>query len=351
LSKLPLIVKVNLHLELDKLEEYSIICGDMLTKIKKEFERFKRKLPFFGKVYKELERNQYKLNNLPYELYDKIKNGGFSVCIPIIKTADETIDKILQDKCSLSRFGDGEFGVMNGGHIHFQNRSAKLAQRLKEVIASDVSNLLIGLPDCFGSLDNCVPSGADFWRKWMSQKREMAYSYLDMNRVYYNAFFSRIYMLFNKTEEHNKKCSEYFEKIKKVWAGRDVIICEGEGTRFGMFNDLLSIAKSISRILCPAVSAFDKYDEVLSAFNDIGKDKLVLIALGPTATVLAYDLCNKGYQAIDIGHLDLEYERFLTRGTPDIPLKFKYIDSTKEGRIIRPLDNPEYKSQIIKKII
>jgi len=32
-------------------------------------------------------------------------------------------------------------------------------------------------------------------------------------------------------------------------------------------------------------------------------------------------------------------------------LKFKYIDSTKEGRIIRPLDDPEYKSQIIKKII
>ena len=27
-----------------------------------------------------------------------------------------------------------------------------------------------------------------------------------------------------------------------------------------------------------------------------------LLALGPTATVLAYDLCKMGYQAVDIGH-------------------------------------------------
>ena len=33
--------------------------------------------------------------------------------------------------------------------------------------------------------------------------------------------------------------------------------------------------------------------------------------MGPTATVLAYDLSRAGYQAIDIGHLDLEYEWFL----------------------------------------
>jgi len=30
--------------------------------------------------------------------------------------------------------------------------------------------------------------------------------------------------------------------------------------------------------------------------------------LGPTTTVLAYDLYKNGYQAIDIGHVDLEHE-------------------------------------------
>lgn len=323
----------------------------MLKKIEKELERFRHRLFCAGKKYKQLEELQYKLDNLPYEIYDKITDGSFRVQIPIIKSADETLDKILRDKCSLSRFGDGEFGVMNGSRIHFQNRSPELAQRLKEVIKSDIPELLIGLPDCFGSLDNYMPSVDNFWGEWMSQKREMVYSYLDMRRAYYNSFFSRPYIIFKKTEEHYKNCGEYFEKIRKVWAGRDVVICEGVGTRFGMFNDLLSGAKSISRILCPARSAFDKYDQILAVFDSVDKDRPVLAALGPTATVLAYDLCRKGYQAIDIGHLDLEYEWFLRKATAGTPLEFKYVDGTEQGRKIRRLDDPEYKKQIIKILV
>ena len=54
-----------------------------------------------------------------------------------------------------------------------------------------------------------------------------------------------------------------------------------------------------------------------------GRDKLILIALGPTATVLAYDLAKEGYWAIDIGHLDLEYEWFLKgEGYSYIPQKY-----------------------------
>ena len=239
----------------------------MLDKIKKEWERFRNRLFRSGKRHKQLEDAIFRLDNLPYEIYDKVAKDGFCLPIPTIKTVDETLNKILQDKCSLSRFGDGEFGVMSGSRIHFQNPSPELARRLKEVVAANMPNLLIGLPDCFGSLDNYVPAVANFWRKWMSQKRAMAYSYLEMNRVYYNAFFTRVYMPFNKTDEHYRNCARYFEKMKKVWANRDVVICEGEGTRFGMFNDLLAGAKSISRILCPARSAYDKYDAIVSAFN------------------------------------------------------------------------------------
>lgn len=323
----------------------------IFIKIKKEFERFKKRLPFFGKVYKELEKTQYKLNNLPYEIYDKSKNYDFSVPIPIIKTADETLDKILQAKCSLCRFGDGEFVIMGGGHINYQSRSPELALRLKEVISSDNPNLLIALPPCFGSMDSFLPPVVDFWRKCMSRKREMMYSYLDMNRVYYDAFFSRPYIHSYKTDEHYKKCGDYFNKIRKIWADRDIVICEGEGTRFGVFNDLLDGAKSILRILCSARNAFDKYDEILSAFDDIDKNKLILIALGPTATVLAYDLCNKGYQAIDIGALDIDYEWFLRKEVKlGVPLEFKYVDSGKKGRKIQPLGDPEYKRQTIRRI-
>ncbi len=310
-----------------------------------------------GKVFparqsdRQLQELHYGLENLPYEIYEKIKNHELTLELPIIKNAEETIQKILQDKCSLARFGDGEFSLMRGGRIRFQNPSPRLAQQLKAVLASEFQNLLIGLPECFGTLEHFAPHAAEFWRKWMAKKRTSIYACLDMDRIYYSAFFTRVYMPYVKTETHYQRCGAYFTQIKKIWEGRDVVICEGEGTRFGMFNDLLEGSKSIRRILCPACGAFDKYDAILSAFDGIDKDVLVLAALGPTATVLAYDLCQKGFQTLDIGHLDVEYEWFLRKNENGGPLPFKYVDGSDEGRKVHKLENSEYESQVIKKIV
>lgn len=89
----------------------------------------------------------------------------------------------------------------------------------------------------------------------------------------------------------------------------------------------------------------------MSAFNGISTNTLVLAALGPTATVLAYDLCNKGYQAIDIGHLDVEYEWFLRKDVVGTPLEFKYVDGSPEGRKVHRLEDPQYQKQIIRRIV
>lgn len=325
--------------------------GEISIKVQRELERLKKKVFYSGKVHKELELAQYQLSNMPFELYDKITKNRLSFQLPRIRSEEETLDEILRKRCSISRFGDGEFSVMNLSRIHFQNPTEELARRLKEVITSEIPNLLIGLPDFFGNLDDYMPEVIRFWRKWMSRKRQMAYSYLDIDRVYGNVAFSRIYIAYNKTEEHYERCRVYFEKIRQIWAGRDVVLCEGEGTRFGMFNDLMDGAKSISRILCPARNAFDKYDEILTMFEDVDPDALVLIPLGPTATVLAYDLCRKGYQALDMGHLDVEYEWFLRKVERGTPLEFKYVDGFDEGRRVQELKDERYESQIIKRVL
>ena len=300
---------------------------------------------------RQIQELQFRLANLPYEIYDQVLHGTFTLTIPAIVNAADTLAKILQDRSSLARFGDGEFSLMRGGDIHFQKTSPRLAQKLKDVIASDMPGLLIGLPDCFGALEEFTPPVADFWRKWMARKREAIYSHLTLDRVYYSAFFTRVYMPYVKTEARYRQCSAYFAQVKRLWAGRDVVICEGEGTRFGMFNDLLDGAASIRRILCPARSAFDQYDAIVSAVDALDTNVLVLAALGPTATVLAYDLCKKGFQTIDIGHLDVEYEWFLRKDTEGRPLAFKYVDGSDEGRKVHEVDSPEYEGQIIKKIV
>ena len=173
-------------------------------------------------------------------------------------------------------------------------------------------------------------------------------NYLDMDRVYYNAFLNRCYINFNKTEEYYRQCGILFNKLKQIWNGRDIVILESKDAPFGVTNDILDGTKSISRIIfCPVKNAFNRYDEILSAFDGIEKNTLVLAALGPSATVLAHDLHKKGYQAIDIGDINAEYECFLDRKTP-LELREKGCECIIK-REFNP-DDKDYKKQIIQEI-
>jgi len=63
----------------------------------------------------------------------------------------------------------------------------------------------------------------------------------------------------------------------------------------GIGNDLFDGVSSLQRLICPSKNAFSHYTEILEKAKKLGKDKLVLIALGPTATVLSYDLARAGF--------------------------------------------------------
>ena len=75
---------------------------------------------------------------------------------------------------------------------------------------------------------------------------------------------------------------------------------------------------------------------------------MILLALGPTATILAYDLSVMGYQAIDIGHIDVEYEWFKLGTREKIPLKGKYVNEAGElGKQVLDVTDENYNNQII----
>lgn len=325
--------------------------SSMGARLRRELQRFQARYIGIRIDKKELQLLQSQYDNQPYELYDLFCQGRFSPVMPDIRSASDTAREILEERASLSRFGDGEFRLMNGGEIGFQGASPSMAMRLNEVLVSSVPGLLIGLPDCFGSLGAYTPPVADFWRRWMSNKRQDLYRQLDMTRVYHSAFFSRAFMPYVKTVECYDRCAIYFDMVKEIWKDREVLICEGEGTRFGLFNDLLAGAADVSRILCPAENAYDKYDDILAAAKEAKADTLILIALGPTATILAHDLAMAGHQAIDVGHLDIEYEWFLRKDEEGLPIDTKYVDGSKAGRRVHKIDSAEYEAQIKCKVL
>ena len=57
--------------------------------------------------------------------------------IPQVASIDETIRKIIDDRCSVSRFGDGEVLLTSPDkEIRFQKGDPLLAKRLTEVLQS-----------------------------------------------------------------------------------------------------------------------------------------------------------------------------------------------------------------------
>ena len=127
-----------------------------------------------------------------------------------------------------------------------------------------------------------------------------------------------------------------------------MIIVEGEKSRLGVGNDLFDNVKSIKRILGPNVEAFQYYQKIFQAINQYPQSYLILLALGPTATVLAYDLAKKGYQAIDIGHVDIEYEWWKMKATQKVPVKNKYVNEAGGYKTLVETDIDEnYEKEIV----
>ena len=73
--------------------------------------------------------------------------------------------------------------------------------------------------------------------------------------------------------------------------------------------------------------------------------------MGQTATALAYDLAKEGFWAIDIGHLDIEYEWFLRKAKDKIKIAGKHVNEAKYIPYEDTFYDEVYEKQIIARIL
>lgn len=269
----------------------------------------------------------------------------------IIKDKEETVNKIIQGY-SISRYGDGEFSLAyKTKGINFQEYNPEISQRLRQILKSNLEKHMVAIPSPLIKIDDIIKGDGYYWSKFYFQSKSKLNKVLDKNKVYYDSMITRFYMPYIPKNK-NIKC---IERLKEYFKTKDILILEGENTRFGLGNSLLKDAKSISRILLPAKNSYEKYSQIMAEVTEnYPKDILILIALGPTATVLAYDLCEKGYQALDIGHMDVEYEWYLMGADHkvDIPNKsVNEVSGVKKKDIENSELKKEYDSQVKKRIL
>lgn len=266
---------------------------------------------------------------------------------PKVFSTDETLKELIENKYSISRFGDGEFSLIFGKDLLFQPYSVELSSRLEEVLNSCSDNHKILIPNVFKDLSWCTENSRRYWNGYLNLNRSKIYKLIDRKRTYYDSLVSRLYM----DHENKTKAEERFKSLQKLWEDRDIVIVEGEQSRLGFGNNLFQNVKSINRIICPAINAYAKYDEILLKVKECDKSALILIALGPTATVLSYDLALMGFHAVDIGHVDIEYEWFLQRSSVKIPINNKFIGEIVNGTHVNDEIEGNYKRKYEEEII
>lgn len=280
--------------------------------------------------------------------------------IQVVDSVD-TIDFIIKNKCSVSRYGDGEINMIiqlftadtRLNNVTFQVYDKMLAERLFEIIAAkdyDNNQHIVCIPYWFkGNVGIYKPEIRYWCKKYFAFNWHYISRILNKKREYFNANITRFYMSY----VDKSGCADYVGKMKKIWEGRHVCIVEGKYSRLGVGNDLFSNTTTIVRILCPARNAFSQYDKILECvIKNVSVDALILIALGHTATVLAYDLSIKGYQAIDLGHVDVEYEWMLMGATSKTPLENKYVNEAgANNAYLKNCGDLAYCSQIVAEIV
>ena len=258
----------------------------------------------------------------------------------------ESLAYIQEQGASVARFGDGEVDLMTGSSIPYQDYDPDLAQALLEILETPSrADFLVCLPDVFQQLERYNSNAVHFWQQHFARYQTF-YQEHCQSPWYGSTFISRPYIdLLDKGQ-----AAASFQALKALWQGRDVLLVEGETSRSGVGNDLFAGVGSLERIICPSRNAFAHYDAILEAVRSRAEDRLILVMLGPTAKVLVRDLHAAGYQALDLGHIDSEYEWFQMGATHKVKLEHKHTAEFNYDEGLRLAADRDYERQVVARI-
>lgn len=223
----------------------------------------------------------------------------------LIMTEFDTIEYIIKHRCGIARYGDGELKLCLGHSTKTQTHSPRIQARLVEILKSDQDKCLIGIPRA-----NRVYPTEQKKAHWAQYNTGQYTKFYSDKKLYGSAFITRL------DEIPELDSDGYWRRVKKIWEGRRVVVLQGERKPFTKQADILEGSAGHTVLYGPVINAFAEYDALLSMMvKETTNDDVVIIALGATATVMAYDLSIAGRQALDLGHMGMFYARAHSKQT------------------------------------
>lgn len=274
-----------------------------------------------------------------------INKSYYNMVMPSIRVMSRinTINLIKSRNLNVIRFGDGEFEIISGGHISYQNNNRILAKKLENILLTPAdTKSLVCVPGVFNGMIDYTDKSRKYWLDCLRLRHKLIRKISRTDYVYGNSMISRPYMDF----KNKKYAGEIFRNLKSIWSNKNLLIVEGETTRSGIGNDLFNSAKKVSRIICPSHDAFTKKEEIEKKILLHKNDCLILLMLGPTAKVITKELEYIDNQILDIGHIDSEYEWYQHGFTEKKQLLNKETAEVKSTEIYQVSD-PQYYKQIV----
>jgi hypothetical protein len=209
---------------------------------------------------------------------------------------NDTMNVLTKERISFARFGDGELKLMLRPtyKLAFQKNSESLRAALAAVIEQGKAKpkqLLVGFPQTYQDLHW---SGV-----WVDIADETLEHFAGIKRVG-NAHVTRPIFF----EDLGAAGVELW---RSVWAGKNVRVITGKGSRFDLTPALFDNVASVEFSYSTATNGFEDLARLHGELESTSEE-LYLIALGPAGTVLAAELAAKGKWAIDLGHISDSYE-------------------------------------------
>ena len=216
----------------------------------------------------------------------------------------ETLERVRRDRLSLARFGDGELGLAESAEagIGFQRGSPALQAELRAILRGEGYE---GVPVLV-----CIPGiTVSYYRQYWAKYWRLLKPLLNPSYVYGNTSVSRE-GLFRLDPESARLA------WRTLWDGRDVCYVVGKNSRFEAMDEFFDGVASHRTIYSLPKHAYDDVprlvDEIVAS---VPRETLILLSLGPAATVLAARLARLGYWALDLGHITSVY-RTVVEGAP-----------------------------------
>lgn len=226
---------------------------------------------------------------------------------PKVLIKEDTIDYVLKNNCSIVRLGDGEMelAIKNTSPNRENYYFDKLAEKIRVIMKTGTTKHSLV---CI----NCIPNEDSYGFSYMSYYYLTKFHYKKINQFFNcNSFYGDA-LSFRIVSENQ------VEQFKKLWNGKKILFVISKNGQFEEPEGLFDNAIEKAYIYGPNEGAFVEYDRIMSDCLKYDKDWIVYLALGVTATALAWELAEKGYRALDLGKLDVSYSLFK-----------KGIDSTK----------------------